>query len=738
MQGSRLLLPQMSTPVRLETLLLRIPKAIRRGLWSIKPWMILVFLVALYAMVSFVMSSLRWQELNASTFDLGLYQQSLWATSHGKPFYEAADFETSGFPTFLEVHTVFILYLLVPAYQVYPSPYLLFAVQSAAVASGAIPLYWMGRDCLQSGKGGLLVAGMYLLWAPLLAANLYDFHVEAFLPVELFSLFWLWGRSKYLPGALVAAASFVTLEVAPLMVAALAVYFLTLPVRLPHGFIRERGRKGLLGPPVRTGVPIRRRIATYLDSTAVVASWSLLAACIVAYFLLRVVQTYWIPVWFHLPLAPEQTTGTLFGTSLASLGLSWQSISTMFPQKIAYWILLYGLVGMIPFLAPRSFILAIPWFAYTLLAFDPAVVVVGYQFSFVAAIPVFIGFVLGLQELRRFAFGRRFPYPSLRGGQKPDSTPLRRVLTFALIVVILVNILVSPIDPLTQGSGAQGYAVSYTPASGFSDVETLAQMVPSNGVVLATPDLFPLVANDNHAFTLLPPGILLPSLPFNISHLPTWVFISQQDVGSLPSWLSGVLYNQTAFALRGVVWTSARGTVLLFEHYWKGPYLSLGQPPSGYQTFRGDSLSLGPAGYLATTPSGAHSQTIFSIAGETGNMWFGPYTSLDLGNYTIQVNLSVHAMNPSVMPQPNEPVFQIQSGAFAQPTWYSRSFLLSNFDSANFTRITFEIDVMEPSIDVQVAGYLLSPLVEAQLVAISVTPVTHLAPTSTEANGAGL
>ena len=101
MQRSGFLLPQMSTSVRLKTLLLRIPKTARRGLWSVEPWMILVFLVSLYTMASFVMSSLRWQELNASTFDLGLYQQSLWATSHGRPFYEAADFETSGFPTLL-------------------------------------------------------------------------------------------------------------------------------------------------------------------------------------------------------------------------------------------------------------------------------------------------------------------------------------------------------------------------------------------------------------------------------------------------------------------------------------------------------------------------------------------------------------------------------------------------------------------------------------------------------------
>ena len=709
---------------------------LRRCFARTRPWMYLAALMVLYAAGSFALSALRWQELDASTFDLGLYQQSLWSTSHGFPFYESADWEIAGFPTLLDVHTVFILYLLVPLYQLAPTAYLLFAVQSGAVAAGAVPLYLLGRDHIHDPRAGLLVGGMYLAWAPLLAANLYDFHPEAFLPVELFTLFWFWMRGRYAFGSIVAVVSFLTLEVAPVLVAAMAIYFVT-EKWTPFGRLHAT-HKGPEGPehPLDWEISVPRRLQRALGSPRVTASLVLLASSIVAYFLLREAQTEWLALWLHQPLAPSQTTGTLAGTSLSSLDLSLSAASAVFPQKVAYWLVLYALVGLIPWLAPRGFILAVPWWAYSLLALNPAVVTVGYQYSFIAAIPVFLGFVLGLGVFRRWYLepsppGKVETHPKL-AWRGPGS---RRILQSALLGLILLNLAMSPLDPLAQGSGPQGYAVSYVPPPGFSEVLQLSRLVPDEARVLATPRLFPLVANDLHAYSLLPPGASPAGgfpffLPFNITNPPSWVFVSQQELGTVPSWLGGLLYNRSVYGVRGVVWSSALGTVMLFERSWTGPYLSLGPPPGVPQVFWGSGLSLGPAGRLAASPAGPYPETIFSIDGETGNVWFGPYTSLAPGNYTVEVDLIVGLVDPALLPPASDVVFQIQAGAFGQPTWYYQNFLLSQFNSSAESRVTFRIDVRAPSTNVQVVGYSLSPLVEEQLLDVSISPVapTQAAP----------
>ena len=68
-----------------------------------------------------VHARVRALELQTTTWDQGIYMQSLWSTVHGRPFYEAADFETGGFSSFLQVHSAFVLYLLVPIYAALPS-----------------------------------------------------------------------------------------------------------------------------------------------------------------------------------------------------------------------------------------------------------------------------------------------------------------------------------------------------------------------------------------------------------------------------------------------------------------------------------------------------------------------------------------------------------------------------------------------------------------------------------------
>src|SRR5580698_7690161 len=103
----------------------RVRALAHRFVRSPRAW--LAVAVVASAVLTFVLANVRLLEFDTTTWDFGIYQQSLWSASHGGPFYEAADWETGGFGSFLQVHSAFVLYLLAPVYGAFPSPELLFA-----------------------------------------------------------------------------------------------------------------------------------------------------------------------------------------------------------------------------------------------------------------------------------------------------------------------------------------------------------------------------------------------------------------------------------------------------------------------------------------------------------------------------------------------------------------------------------------------------------------------------------
>ena len=178
------------------------------------PFRWLLVAVVVYFAVAFSLSWLRAIELQTTTWDLGLYQQALWTTAHGRALYETADVETGGFGSLLDVHTSFVLFLVAPLYGALPYQTTLFALQAAVVALASVPLYFLARDLTGSPRLALVAGLMYLVWTPTLSGNLYDFHPEAFLPLEVFALVLCWNRGRYAAGFAVAALAFATLEIA--------------------------------------------------------------------------------------------------------------------------------------------------------------------------------------------------------------------------------------------------------------------------------------------------------------------------------------------------------------------------------------------------------------------------------------------------------------------------------------------------------------------------------------------
>jgi hypothetical protein len=111
--------------------------------------------------------------------DSVMYEEHLWNLLHGKGFRSYLD---QGL--FFGEHIQFVHLFLLPLYALWPSHLLLEALSSAALASGAFPVYWMTRRQTDSDRLALAAAIAYLLYFPMqfldIEIDLKTFRPESF------------------------------------------------------------------------------------------------------------------------------------------------------------------------------------------------------------------------------------------------------------------------------------------------------------------------------------------------------------------------------------------------------------------------------------------------------------------------------------------------------------------------------------------------------------------------------
>ncbi len=688
-----------------------------RVLGRIAPTTWLIVATIAYFSVSFALSWLRAVEFQTTTWDQGIYQQALWSTAHGRPFYESPDLETGGYRSLLQIHTVFLFYLLAPLYGALPFQATLFAVQSLIVALAAIPLYFLGRDLTRSAWWGLLPPILYLVWAPTLSSNLYDFHPEAFLPLEVFTVVLLWERGRYLAGAVAVGISFATIELAPVLLLFVGLFFLV-PSSETWGRWSQLARNRF--PRAAWTSEFRRTFS----SPRVRASIALIVACIAAYFLLLYYRVDYLGATLGTLSLPVAPMGYVIGGSPSALGLSLQNLDMGFYDKFTYWVLILALLGFVPLLAPRAMLLSVPWFAFSLLSAGTNYTELGFQYGFIAAATVLVAFAYGLP--RAMALARAWERQSLEAGSMRSIRPApqwgnprrRGALVAGLVVLVVVNLALTPLNPWLQNQGlGSAYRISYSPSPGFAQLEQLAALVPAGATVLASDNLFPLVANDENAYSFFWTQDNFLALPFNASNPPPYVLLAEDATKAVPSWLAAELYNTTLFGARGVVWTSGVGTALLFEEGYRGPATQFGATPTVPLVESGADLVDSDAGYIPGT-NGA----VASDPGALGTFFYGPWASLPVGNYTVTLLVKAAALPGTGPPSGDEAVLRIGATGYAQATYFHVSLDFDKFSATGWTTVAFNLTLPGPTIDCTVQGVALSTDVQVSLESMVIAP----------------
>jgi uncharacterized membrane protein len=656
--------------------------------------------VLLFVLGTTVLATIGATNLGESTWDLGLYQQALWSAAHHGPFYEAADFETGGFGSLLQVHSAFVLLALVPVYGAVPAPSVLFAVQSAAVGVAAIPLFCLSRSVTGSRPASFGVAVLYLAWAPTLGGVLDEFHIEAFVPLGLITLAYLLQTRRYLWSIPVALLAFLTMEVVPIFAFFLGVFFL---------WERWVGRPRPASGPRGVRAWAERLRSALLDRGAI-PFWLLLAGSLVAYYSLLGLREVYLSAWFGFPPFPSSTGPYVIGGDPNALGFSPDNLGAQFFQKLAYWILVLALVGLLPLLAPRTLLLVAPWVVFTFFMPITSFVTFGFQYGLLVAGPLFVGIPWGVRALlQTWPPADPDPRPSARSRRSPAGAARSRALFGGFAVLVALNLLASPLIPWGGASGPGAYGFTYAPAPDTDGVRALAALVPAGATVLASDGLFPLLANNLAAYSLFWRSNPNLALPFGPTDLPRFVFLSENKLSAVPPWLSSAVYDPSDYGVRGAAWGTPLGGVLLFERGFNGTATTFGPVPSGSPWI--SAVGFVPAGPVALRPDpdAPSGVALATATGATGLLWTGPGGDLAAGHYLVVLWVRAYPAVPGTTVAWNENVFSTTGFAFGIAPWYSAHFRYASLDSTGYVPLVFPIEVASPVVNVQLTASALAP-----------------------------
>ena len=356
-------------------------------------WVFVLFSIALQLFIA-ILSALEFRQ---QAGDLAIEMQAFSNTGNGRFFWTTLPYLRFGTVSLLNVHFSWVYLVIQPFYKVLPSASTLFVIQAVVIAIAAVPLEALATDASGSPKRGLLVAGLYLIWAPMYAGMPNSFHLEAFLPVQFFSLVLVWRRQQYVLGLAIAALAGFTLDVAPILTALLSLVFLTYPLQAALRVLRQRpipnpngGTGGVTSQPSRPRYRFARVVTAFSRLPAVRAAIGLLLLSVVTFYAMRYLEADFAGwLGFH---------GTSLGVNRI-VGFSFANFSVNSGQKIEFWLLLLATLGFLPLLYPRILIVLVPWIGYTFFEASAVWYSIPSHYMGIDAVPLFIGAALGIGAL---------------------------------------------------------------------------------------------------------------------------------------------------------------------------------------------------------------------------------------------------------------------------------------------------------------------------------------------------
>lgn len=562
----------------------------------------IVSVVAVFSVLIFLMTSIRYMGFLDLNWDMGINMQLLWTNTHGYLLYETADFETSGIRSFLQINSAYVAIPLSYLYGIFPTAYTLLLIQAVGISLSAIPIYYYAVSRTNNPGFSLLIAIFFLSGFAVISGVFYDFHWESFIPLEFFTFVYLIYRRHYLLGAILVIIGTMTLEVFPFFAASYLIFLL---------FFTKDATDAAPNPT-----------ESYLKERLILLSLLIFSGAM-----------YYTVMYFGgviLPGIVGSKTTAVSATHSVSYLFNFGITPSNLLNSTDYWLLLFTSMGFVPLLKPKSLIVLVPWVYWSSVAFPQYYTTqFGVQYGILATSVLLIPFIEGIAYITdkhriedpntlyvlmgpvsllfigsillnyatfvnhshlmlfSFVFGAigvatiamvKLDPKLIRNFRMRFSKTqfTRKSVYIFLLVAIIASIVIGPLNPVnTQPEGSGGYSVAFSPNPSYVYMNQINTIVGHNNTVLSTDNLFVFIANNPHAYSFFwyPKNYSGNQyFPYSGNNLPKFLLLDTSMMFTVPHFFSNTAFNSTKYGLRyEIVNSNYPGNIYLFELGFSGP-----------------------------------------------------------------------------------------------------------------------------------------------------------------------
>lgn len=580
--------------------------------------LLLALAILVYTVSLSYFTILKNYEFKTYAWDLGIFNQSFWTTLHdGKFFYSTVELLVNPSGSFFGTHFSPIVLLVLPFYAIYQAPQSLLVIQSFILALAAVPLYMLAKRVGQYRVFALSFVLAYLLYPALQGVNLFDFHVQSFLPLFFFSILYFFETQNWKPYFLFIFLSLMCEEHVAFIVA-----FIGLLVVLQH-------RKHLL---------LELKTKNFKD-TLFLVSFFTIAIAVLWYIVAVLVRGALFPV------NPAFISTFIAASNWRVLGVqnpimiplyllrypanAASALSYDIPLKTTYIIALFGPLAFMSFFKARYLLPTVPWFVEALFSnYQPYYTII-FQYSAYVIPFIFAAAIYAPTAI--YAVG---------GNNGNKVRALEKRLAILIAFSFIGFLLVSPLSPTVATLHP---SLGTRPVSQRDKFENqLLTLIPANASVLADNTLFPHVSSRANAYVI--PTIA----PIWTGHADEVTnFISQvlEKVDyvvvdfKMDPFASNLLFSLMKENSTFKVVTSADGIVLFKRNYDANATILM--PYDATYDYKNLGLYSGELVNLHNSTSDLVLHYNGSL-GQSPLFWYGPSIPLSTGYYNVTLKIKIN------------------------------------------------------------------------------------------------
>jgi len=420
-------------------------------------------IIATFSFVAFfsIFLALNHSIFNTYAWDTGIFNQVLWSTLNGRPFYYTMEPFWSANNNFLATHFSPILILVLPFYALYPSVETLFVIHSAIIALGGIVTYKLSYLVLKNEKYALMFSVLYFFNPLVLGQAFSSFHLEdLFMTLMMFTIYF------FIKGDWWKYFVFLALTLMTIEYAAIPVIFFGITMLLTTSRRESSGRNRILIPLITISVSLlyfflaqNMQLALGLVKAGIHQEWKILGANSITEVPLRILEN---------PVA-------------ALDALSYDSF-----HKTFYLLMVFAPVLFLPLLKPAYLIPISPWLVTALFSNYLAYYVVFTQYPAFVAPFIFLGAIYGFRKIAR--------------SKNIKVAHLKKLVSLAFLIAVTLSLFAA--TPRVE-------TTTYLARVKFQHAWKLHEilgLVPSSASILAQDNIFPHVSDRFEAYTIPSPS----------------------------------------------------------------------------------------------------------------------------------------------------------------------------------------------------------------------------------------